>query len=144
MPKKTPSKNLVSRDKDYQSLIAELKSIIAKGQFGAYQVVDNIRVQTYWQLGERIVREELKQKNRADYGKFLIENLAVDLKIPRRGLYEIVRFHRIYPIVRSLTAQLSWTHYISLIEIENEHQRAYYENKAILNSWSVREFFKSS
>ena len=65
MPKKTSSKNLVARDMDYQSLLAELKSIIAKGQFGAYQAVDNIRVQTYWQLGERIIREELKQKDRA-------------------------------------------------------------------------------
>ena len=142
MPKKTSSKNLVARDMDYQSLLAELKSIIAKGQFGAYQAVDNIRIQTYWQLGERIVREELKQKDRADYGKFLIENLAVDLNISRRRLYEIVRFHRVYPIVRSLTAQLSWTHYVSLIEIENEHQRVFYENKAILNSWSVRELKK--
>ena len=78
MPKKTSSKNLVARDMDYQSLLTELKSIIAKGQFGAYQAVDNIRAQTYWQLGERIIREELKQKDRADYGKFLIENLAVD------------------------------------------------------------------
>ena len=68
---------MVARDKDYQSLLAELNSIIAKGQIKAYQAVDNIRVQTYWQLGERIVREELKQKNRADYGLYLINNLAV-------------------------------------------------------------------
>lgn len=85
MPKKTSSRNLVVRDKDYKSLLAELKSIIAKGQYQAYKAVDNIRVETYWQLGERIVREELKQQDRADYGKYLIDNLAVDLKIPRRG-----------------------------------------------------------
>ena len=142
MPKKTSSKNLVVRDKDYKSLLAELKSIIAKGQYQAYKAVDNIRVETYWQLGERIVREELKQQERADYGKYLIDNLAVDLEIPRRRLYEIVRFYRVYPIVRSVTAQLSWTHYVSLIEIENEHQRAFYENKAVLNSWSVRDLKK--
>ncbi len=86
-----------------------------------------------------LVREELKHKDRADYGKYLIDNLAVDLEIPRRRLYEIVRFYRVYPFVRSVTAQLSWTHYVSLIEIENEHQRTFYENKAILNSWSVAE-----
>ena len=97
MPKKTTSKNLVARDKDYQNLLAELKSIIAKGQSKAYQAVDNPRVQTYWQLGERIVREELNHKERADYGKYLIDILVVDLDIPRRRLYEIVRFHRVYP-----------------------------------------------
>ena len=62
MPKKTSSKGLVARDKDYQNLLSDLKSIITKGQYKAYKAVDNIRVQTYWQLGERVVREELKQK----------------------------------------------------------------------------------
>jgi predicted nuclease of restriction endonuclease-like (RecB) superfamily len=139
MPKKTKSKNLILRDKDYENLLAELKSIIAKSQYQAYKAVDNIRVETYWQLGERLVREELKQQDRADYGKYLIENLAVDLEIPKRRLYEIVRFYRVYPIVRSVTAQLSWTHYVSLIEIEDKRQRAFYENQAIIHSWSVRE-----
>jgi hypothetical protein len=84
MPKKITSKNLVARDKDYQSLLTELKSIVAKGQYQAYKAVDNIRVQTYWQIGERIVREELKQKDRAGYGEYLVDNLIVDLGIARR------------------------------------------------------------
>jgi hypothetical protein len=36
MPKKTSSKDLVARDKYYRNLLAELKSIITKGQFKAY------------------------------------------------------------------------------------------------------------
>ena len=135
-----PSKAVTNND--YTELLRELKSILAKGQFKAYKAVDNIKVQTYWQLGERIVREELKHGDRADYGKYLIDNLAADLKIKKRRLYEIVRFYRVYPIVRSVTAQLSWAHYTSLIEIENEEKRAFYENKAILNSWSVRDLKK--
>jgi hypothetical protein len=127
MPNKTSSKNLVARDKDYKSLLAELKSIIAKGQYQAYKAVDNIRVQTYWQIGERIVREELKHKDRADYGKYLVDNLTADLGIGRRDLYRIVKFYRVYEIVGSVSPQLSWTHYRYLIEIENENERAFYE-----------------
>jgi hypothetical protein len=134
MPKKTISKNLVARDKDYQNLLAELKSILAQGQYQAYKAVDNIKVQTYWQLGERIVREELKHKERADYGKYLIGNLTVDLGIGRRLLYEITKFYRVYPIVHALRAQLSWTHYRSLNEIESEEARTFYENKIKLLS----------
>ena len=44
MPKKTSSKGLVARDKDYQNLLSDLKSIITKGQYKAYKAVDNIRV----------------------------------------------------------------------------------------------------
>jgi len=58
MSKKPSTKDLVPKDKDYQSLLNELQSIIAQGKGRAYQAVDNIRVQTYWQIGERIVREE--------------------------------------------------------------------------------------
>jgi hypothetical protein len=51
MPKKTkqiiPAKKALETDKDYQNLLDELKSIIAKGQFQAYKAVDNIKVQTY-------------------------------------------------------------------------------------------------
>jgi predicted nuclease of restriction endonuclease-like (RecB) superfamily len=142
MPNKTSSKNLVARDKDYKSLLAELKSIIAKGQYQAYKAVDNIRVQAYWQIGERIVREELNHKYRAGYGEYLVDNLTGDLGIARRDLYRIVKFYRVYEIVGSVSPQLSWTHYRYLIEIENENERAFYQHNTILHSWSVRKLQK--
>jgi hypothetical protein len=116
-------------DKNYQSLLQELQSIIEKGLYSAYKAVDNIKVQTYWQIGERIVREELKHKDRADYGKYLVENLAVDLNISRRLLYEIVKFYQAYKIVHALRAQLSWTHYGELISINDDKKRSFYEQK---------------
>jgi len=128
---------------NYQGLLHELKGIIIKGQNKAYKAVDNIKVQTYWQIGERIVREELKYKNRAEYEKYLIENLAVDLNIGKRVLYEIVKFYKVYPIVQTLSAQLSWSHYVELIELSDGQERRFYENKIINNSWSVRELRKN-
>ena len=125
--------------KEYENLLQELRDILAKGQYAAYKAVDNIRVQTYWQMGDRIVREELKHKDRADYGEYLIKNLSNDLNIHRRRLYEIVKFYRTYPIVRTLSAQLSWSHYIELIEMIDNQERAFYERQAVLHSWSVRE-----
>ena len=142
MTKKTSSKDLLANDQDYKNLLADLKSIITKSQYHAYKAVDNIRVQTYWQLGERIVREELKYKDRADYGKYLIDNLALDLGIKRPRLYEIVKFYRVYPIVRALHGQLSWYHYLYLIPIEDEREREFYQNQSVLHSWSYRELKK--
>lgn len=140
------SKNLTPHsqeiDKDYQSLLQEIKSIISTGQFQAYKAVDNIKVQTYWQVGERIVREELTHKDRADYGVFLIQNLSTDLSIDKRELYRIVKFYRLYEIVATLSPQLSWSHYENLIELEEQKQRSFYQNKAVLHSWSVRELRK--
>ena len=43
----------------------------------------------------------------------------------------------------SVSPQLSWTHYRYLIEIDNEKERAFYQHKTIIHSWSVRELQKS-
>ncbi len=143
MPKK--NKELTSRqgplsgDGDYLNLLSELQSIIAKGQYAAYKAVDNLKVQTYWQLGERVVREELKHQDRADYGKHLVESLALDLGIRKRILYRIIQFYKLYPIVSAASTQLSWGHYIELIGVEEEHKRLFYQNKAVVNSWGVRD-----
>jgi len=101
----------ISKNKDYEALLVDVKSLIDKGKYKAYKAVDNIRVQTYWQLGERIVREELKHDDRADYGKALITNLALDLNIVKRELYKVVKFYRTYEIVGTVSPQLRWHHY---------------------------------
>lgn len=130
------------KNESYTSLLGELKSIINNGKSRAYKAVDNIKVQTYWQIGERVIREEFNNKNRADYEQYLVNNLAIDLNIRKRFLYEIIKFYKVYPIVRSLTAQLSWTHYVELIKLESDKERQFYEQKTIINSWSVRELTK--
>lgn len=131
------NKNL--KEEGYKNLLTELKDIISNGKNKAYKTVDNVKVQTYWQIGERVVREELKYKNRADYEKYLVDNLAIDLDVSRRLLYQIVKFYRLFSIVHALRAQLSWKHYTVLIGIEKREERNFYENKTINNSWSYRE-----
>lgn len=134
-----PAQGGLKADKDYRNLLRELQSILSKGLHKAYKAVDNLKVQTYWQLGERIVREELAHKDRADYGDQLLKLLAVDLDIKWQRLYEIIKFYRVYPIFRTLSGKLSWSHYVELIEVNEEKKRAFYQNKTVLQSWSVRE-----
>jgi predicted nuclease of restriction endonuclease-like (RecB) superfamily len=146
MPKKdyelVPSQGSLKTDKDYQDLLRELQSILSKGLHKAYKAVDNIKVQTYWQMGERIVREELKHQDRADYGQYIIDNLVVDLGVKRSLLYEIISFFRAYKNFHTVCGQLSWSHYGLLIKINEEKERLFYQNKAVIHSWSVRELEK--
>ena len=123
----------------YTEILQDIKSLLEKAKYRAYKAVDNLRVQTYWQIGERIVRGELQHRERADYGEQAIENLSSDLAIQRRDLYRMVQFYRAYPIVTSLMSQLSWTHYTVLITITDNEKRRFYETQSIQNAWSVRE-----
>ncbi len=70
-------------------MLQDIRSILEKGLTKAYKAVDNIKVQTYWQVGERIVRDEI-QFQRADYGQQVIKQLAIDLDIHERTMYRIL------------------------------------------------------
>ena len=99
------------------AFISDIRKIIDSARLNAVRSVDYCRVQMYWQIGRRILEEEQKGKERADYASYLIKNLAQELK-PEFGtgfsvrLLELARqFYSTYPIANALRAQLNWTQY---------------------------------
>ena len=104
--------------------------------------VDFCRVQMYWNLGKRIFEEEQQGKKRADYGAYIVKNLAKDLEIEYgsgfgvRQLEQSRQFYRTYPIANALRSQLNWYQYRSLIQISDPDKREYYELEAVNNSWN--------
>lgn len=137
--KLTPTNKQIEAVDGYNEILRDIRSLLEKATYQAYKAVDNLRVQTYWQVGERIVRAELEHKERADYGENVIERLSIDLGFQKRDIYRMVQFYKTYPIVTSLMSQLSWTHYTILITIDDEEERRFYELQTIQNSWSVRQ-----
>ncbi|MCK4613635.1 MAG: hypothetical protein KAU14_02435, partial [Thermoplasmata archaeon] len=129
----------IDRLEGYNEVLTDIQSLLEKAKYQAYKTVDNLRVQTYWQIGERIVREELKHKSRADYGDRLIEYLSIDIGIRTRILYRMVQFYQSYPILSTVSTQLSWSHYTELILVGDKVERSFYETGAIQNRWSVRK-----
>ncbi len=132
----------ISRNEEYRKVLDDIRYLLDKAKSQAYKAVDNIRVQTYWQIGERLVREEIKNKNRADYGLKIIEKISDDLGFNKRELYRIVQFYKSYPILSQVATQLSWSHYLELIIIVDENERRFYEKMSILNLWGRNELRK--
>ena len=62
------------------SFVQDIKTIIGQAQSQAVRSVVFYRVQMYWQMGERIFNEEQQGKDRAEYGAYLIRNLAKELE----------------------------------------------------------------
>lgn len=128
-----------------QSLIGDIKSLIAKAKESAIRSVDHHRTIMYWHIGERIFNEEQQGKDRADYGNYLIKHLSEQLQrefgsgFSYRNLHWYRQFYRTFPIVNSLRTQLSWTHYRLLLRIDNEDKREYYIAETVKNNWSVRQ-----
>lgn len=140
MNKITNNKNALSKN-----FIEEIKEIILTSRANAVRSVDFCRVQMYWHMGKRIFEEEQQGKERAEYGTYLIRNLAKEIQpefgsgFGYRQLAFCRQFYKTYPIVNAVRSQLNWTQYRLLIQIDNEDKRSYYEHEAVNNCWTARE-----
>ena len=139
----TDIENAVAHGMD--SLVQDVQKIIETARSNAVRSVDFCRVQMYWNLGKRIFEEEQQGKERADYGTYLIKNLAKRLE-PEYGsgfgvrqLEQSRQFYRLYPIANTLRSQLNWSQYRRLIQIEDPDKREYYELESVNNAWTARE-----
>ena len=131
--------------KPNEKFLNDIRNIINTARTQAVRSVDFCRVQMYWHMGKRIFEEEQQGKERADYGTYLIKNLAKQLE-PEYGSGFSVRqlersrqFYRLYPIATALRTQLNWSQYKMLISIDDQDKREYYELEAVNNAWTGRE-----
>lgn len=114
---------------------------------------DNIRynlnsemVILYWNIGKKI-REEVLLDNRAEYGQEVVKELSDQLKseygkgFSKRNLFNMIKFYDVFSnegIVQTLSAQLSWSHFVELIRIEDHLKVEFYATISVNERWSVR------
>ena len=61
----------------------DIATLLRNARSKAYRAVNSIMVETYWKVGERIVKEEQNGKSRAEYGKKLITSNAQTTGVSR-------------------------------------------------------------
>lgn len=131
----------------YQPIITDIKGIISAGQQNAYNAANTAMVLTYWHIGRRIVEQEQNGSERAEYGKRLISILADELtkefgkSYSKRNLQYFRKFYLYFPdeqIVNACVHNLSWTHFRSLLRVQNEDARLWYMKEAANEGWNYR------
>lgn len=135
---------------DSEKLLHDVRSLVERSRLRLAQSVNSELVLLYWRVGRRI-REEIITEDRADYGKRVVEALSDSLKseygsgFGRRNLFNMIRFAEDYQdpeIVQTLSAQLSWSHFIEIIYLKDPLQRQFYAEMARVERWSVRTLIK--
>ena len=135
---------------DSEKLLHDVRSLVERSRLRLAQSVNSELVLLYWQIGRRI-REVIITEDRADYGKRVVEALSDSLKseygsgFGRRNLFNMIRFAEDYQdpeIVQTLSAQLSWSHFIEIIYLKDPLQRQFYAEMARVECWSVRTLRK--
>lgn len=128
-----------------KELIREINSIIISAKERAIRSIDTERVFMYWQIGKVIFEEEQEGKERAGYGQFLIKSISSEFQplfgtgFSVRQLERYRQFYRMFPIASTLRTQFSWTHYKTLISIDNSEKRDFYIAEADKNNWTARQ-----
>ena len=129
------------------SIIADIRNLIEQGRREAYSSVGNIMIETYWQIGKRIVEEEQGGQERAAYGNQLIDRLSKQLThdygegFSARYLRSFRKFYMVVPdyrIWKSRFPNLQWTHIFRTLRVGDETAIRWYLETASQEMWSVR------
>lgn len=135
---------IVIQNKEYEKLIEAVGLELKKGRQNIAIAVNAEIVQTYWNIGRHIIEYEQNGDERAEYGSNLLNRLSHDLTqkygagFSRSNVFYIRKLYMEYPKVQTLS-ELSWSHYIELLKIEDKTERAFYEKESKNSHWGVRE-----
>lgn len=128
--------------------VKDIKNILKESRSKTYKAVNSMMIQTNWLIGYRIVEQEQKGKERADYGSKIIENLSRELNkefgsgMSVAQLWNCRQFYLVFrdeEILYTLCRELSWSHIRLIMRLDTESERIYYINEAKQGNWSVRE-----
>ncbi len=131
------------------NLFTDTIAIIESAKRAAYRSVNVLLVQRNWLLGKRIAEEQLGDQTREElYGQNIVTNLAKQLTAQYgsgfdfSSLYKYVRFYQCFPNILDTASPksflLTWSHYRTLLQVEDEVARQWYEKEAIKEVWSVK------
>lgn len=139
----TPSTNQAVTE-DLAPLLSHIAAVIQQSRQQVQQAVNSAMVQCYWQIGRLIVEHEQQGQARAVYGKQQLQTLSEQLTaefgkgFDARNLRNMRAFFLAYPNWNAVRTELSWTHYRTLLRVDNPDARDWYQREAAEQYWSAR------
>jgi endonuclease YncB( thermonuclease family) len=139
-----------SLGKQYNSLITEIAEIYESALNEGNANWNTAVLVSNWKIGEKIVKVEQGNKDRAAYGEQIIKQLSKDLNqkygkgFSARNLAYMRSFYQVYKL-KALKPAISWTNYRQLLGIEDKKIRDNLETRIIkenLNSIEVQKLVK--
>ena len=135
---------LIDNNYNIDSLFDNIKDMVINSRNRVYSAVNTEMLNLYWNIG-KVIMEIQQGDERAAYGDAVLDKLSQKLTnefgkgFSSRNLRTMRKFYLMYPIWKTVSAKLSWSHYLELIKIDEEPKRNFYLNECINSRWSVRE-----
>jgi hypothetical protein len=128
----------LKNNKKYTELLDKIGNTFEQHKRSALLSINRELLNAYWKIGQYIVEFEQKGNVKAEYGKKLLLQLSKDLKtshgkgFSRTNLVYMRLFYSKYQISQTVSDQLSWSHYVELLNISDDLERSFYEKQTIL------------
>jgi len=116
--------------KNENTFYNEISELLKQSRNATYRAVNTIMVQTYWQIGKRIVEQEQYGQNRANYGDHLIVSLSRHLTdtfgkgFSEASLWNIRQFYVTMPdfdqFATHCVENLTWTNIRLIMRLKNK------------------------
>ena len=138
------SEDLIDNNYNIDNIFDSIKDMVISSRNKVYSTVNTEMLTLYWNIGKAIM--EIQQGDeRASYGDAVLEKLSQKLTNEFGKGFSIInlrrmrKFYCLFPIRSTVLNELSWSHYLELIKIEEDPKRKFYMNECINSRWSVRE-----
>ena len=129
---------------EVENLYNDIKLLVEESKRKVYKMVNTEMIDLYWSIGKMIVDKQ-GETEKAKYKDYIIQELSMRLTykfgkgFSKRNLERMRKFYVCYPIATTMLSQLTWSHYLELIKIDDEDRRNFYMHECINSNWNVRE-----
>ena len=138
---------LINNVPTIDKFIEEVKALLHSARNYVTTQINTAMVSTYFEIGRRIVEQEQNGASRAGYGENILNELSNTLTqefgrgFSTVNLRQMRAFFLAYEKQQTVSAkfELSWSHYLKLMRINDINERKFYEIECRKNNWSLRE-----
>ena len=126
----------------------DVRDILENARSNAYVVANDIMTYAYWNVGKRIVEQELKGSAKAKYGSYIIKRLAQELSDQYGTGFSIANIKNCRQLYvtfpqdsfgYSMIGKVHWSHLRTIMRLEDAEERNFYLQETATECWSVRE-----
>jgi len=124
-----------------EPLVRGIKAIIEKAREKTANIVNREMLLTYWEIGKLIASKGKQHHSDREFILHLSKRLTNELGkgFSRSNLFNMRNFYLEYTDVRTVSGQLSWSHYCELMQVSDKQARLFYEKETHNTKWNVRE-----
>ncbi len=151
-----PARTGAEANGGYDAVLTDLVGLLEQARRQAARSVNAVMTAAYWEIGRRLVEVEQGEPARAEYGTQLLKRLSADLTarfgrgFSRQNLQQMRQFYLAWQKCQTLSSEseltdhasqfpLPWSHYVTLLRVQNPSAREFYETESLRGGWSLRQ-----